>query len=99
MTRIPFRFFVKKAKVASKAFFAFWKVSEFIILFILPGTIKVFNSNYSDVFNVGSEEQVSINQLANYIEDIAKIKIDKKYLLDKNTPNEDVFDMDPYAYD
>ena len=49
----------------------------------IDGTIKVFNSNYSDVFNVGSEEQVSINQLTNYIEDIAKIKIDKKYLLDK----------------
>jgi len=49
----------------------------------INGTIKVFNSNYSDVFNVGSEEQVSINQLANYIEDIAKIKIDRKYLLNK----------------
>ena len=47
----------------------------------IEGTMKVFNSNYSDVFNVGSEEQVSINQLANYIEDIANIKIDKKYLL------------------
>ena len=23
----------------------------------------------------------------------------KKYLLDKNAPNEDVYDMDPYAYD
>ena len=44
MTRIPFRFFVKKAKVASKAFFAFWNVSEFIIFFKLPGTIKVFNN-------------------------------------------------------
>ena len=49
----------------------------------IEGTLKVFNSSYSDVFNVGSEEQVSINQLAEYIEDIADFKIEKKYLLDK----------------
>ena len=33
--------------------------------------------------NVGSEEQVSINQLIQYIEEIAEFKISKKYLLDK----------------
>ena len=32
---------------------------------------------------MGSEEQVSINQLINYIEDIADHKVSKKYLLDK----------------
>ena len=49
----------------------------------IEGTLKVFNSKYSDVFNVGSEEQVSVNQLVNYIEDIADYKVSKNYLLDK----------------
>ena len=29
----------------------------------IEGTMKVFNSDFSDVFNIGSREQVSINQL------------------------------------
>jgi GDP-D-mannose 3', 5'-epimerase len=49
----------------------------------IEGTLKVFNSDYSDVFNVGSEEQVSINQLVEYIEEIANTKVKKEYLLDK----------------
>ena len=49
----------------------------------IEGTLKVFFSDHSDVFNVGSEEQVSINQLVNYIEEIANYKIKKEYLLDK----------------
>ena len=49
----------------------------------IEGTLKVFNSKHSDVFNVGSEEQVSINQLVNFIEDISQYKVKKKYLLDK----------------
>ena len=49
----------------------------------IEGTMRVFNSNYSDAFNVGSEEQVSVNQLVRYIEEIADYKVDKKHLLDK----------------
>ena len=49
----------------------------------IKGTLDVFNSGFSDVFNVGSEEQVSINQLVNFIEDISQYKVKKKYLLDK----------------
>tara|TARA_B100000965_G_scaffold403140_1_gene430596 strand:- start:260 stop:1258 length:999 start_codon:yes stop_codon:yes gene_type:complete len=49
----------------------------------IEGTMKVFNSDFSDVFNVGSEEQVSINQLVDYIEEIADYKVDRKHLLDK----------------
>ena len=49
----------------------------------IEGTLKVFNSDYSDVFNIGSEEQVSINQLADYIENIADTKVERKYLLNK----------------
>ena len=49
----------------------------------LDGTEKVFNSNFSDPFNVGSDEQVSINQLVDYVEEIADYKVKRKYLLDK----------------
>jgi GDP-D-mannose 3',5'-epimerase len=49
----------------------------------IDGTLKVFNSGFSDVFNVGSEEQVSINQMIGMIEDIAQYKIKKNYQLDK----------------
>jgi len=49
----------------------------------IEGTLKVFNSEFSDVFNVGSEEQVSINQMIEMIEDIANKKFEKNYQLDK----------------
>ena len=45
--------------------------------------LEVFNSNNSEVFNIGSEEQVSINQMIDLIEDIAQHKVDKNYQLDK----------------
>ena len=49
----------------------------------LEGIFKVFNSTSNEVFNVGSDEQVSINQMINMIEDIAEYNVKKKYLLDK----------------
>ena len=49
----------------------------------LIGTKKLFLSDSSEVYNIGSEEQVSINQMINIIEEIAEIKLEKKYLLDK----------------
>ena len=49
----------------------------------LDGTEKVFNSDKRDVYNVGSSEQVSINQMIDMIEDIADIKLDRIYQLDK----------------
>ncbi len=49
----------------------------------IDGTLKVFNGKHSDVFNVGSDEQVSINQMIQIIEDIAEYKVKKNYLLDK----------------
>ena len=45
--------------------------------------LKVFNSSSSEVFNIGSEEQVSINQMIDIIGDIAQHKVDKNYQLDK----------------
>ena len=49
----------------------------------ITGTKKVFNSNYSDVFNIGSEQQVTINQMIEIIEEIAGYNVKKKYQLDK----------------
>ena len=44
----------------------------------IKGTKEVFNSNHSVPFNVGSEEQVSINQMIKIIEEIADYKVEKK---------------------
>ena len=49
----------------------------------LKGTKMIFNSNLNDVFNLGSDEQVSINQMISIIEKIADYKVNKKYLLNK----------------
>ena len=45
---------------------------------------KLFESNCRKVLNIGSEEQVSINQMIGIIEDISGInKLNKNYQLDK----------------
>jgi GDP-D-mannose 3', 5'-epimerase len=49
----------------------------------IEGTVKVFESDLDQVFNVGSDEQVSINQMINIIEEIAEYKVKKNYDLDK----------------
>ena len=49
----------------------------------IEGTKKIFNSNLKDPYNVGSAEQVSINQMIEIIEEIADYKVKKNYLLDK----------------
>ena len=49
----------------------------------LIGTKKLFLSDSSDVYNIGSEEQVSINQMIEVIEDIAGVTLKKNHLLDK----------------
>jgi len=49
----------------------------------IEGTKMVFNSNKRDVYNLGSDEQVSINQMIDIIEDIAKYKVQRNYQLDK----------------
>ena len=43
----------------------------------IDATMSVFNSNFTDVFNIGSEEQVSINQMIDKIEEIADYKVKK----------------------
>ena len=47
------------------------------------GTLKLFMSDYAEPLNIGSSEQVSINQMINMIEDIAEYKVQKNYQLDK----------------
>ena len=49
----------------------------------IKGTFKIFESKSTDVFNLGSSEQVSINQMINIIEEIAGYKVEKNYQLDK----------------
>tara|TARA_B100000963_G_scaffold134962_1_gene117360 strand:+ start:15065 stop:16030 length:966 start_codon:yes stop_codon:yes gene_type:complete len=49
----------------------------------IDATLSVFNSNFTDVFNIGSEEQVSINQMIDIIEQIADYSVKKKYDLSK----------------
>jgi nucleoside-diphosphate-sugar epimerase len=47
----------------------------------IKATKKLFKSNYQEVLNVGSEEQVSINQLLEIIEEIANYSVEKNYQL------------------
>jgi nucleoside-diphosphate-sugar epimerase len=49
----------------------------------IVGTKTIFDAKLSEVFNLGSAEQVSINQMIEMIEKISDYKVQKKYLLDK----------------
>ena len=50
----------------------------------VEGTLRLLNSNHSEPINIGSDEQVSINQIADIIQKIAGIKnLKRNYLLDK----------------
>ncbi len=50
----------------------------------IEGTLRLFESNYSDPINIGSDEQVSINQMIEIIEAVSKTKkLERIYQLDK----------------
>ena len=49
----------------------------------LIGTKKIFNSDLKNVYNLGSDEQVSINQLIDIVEEIAQYEVERKYLKEK----------------
>ncbi len=50
----------------------------------VDGTLRLFESNYSEPVNIGSDEQVSINQMIEIIEDITNTKkLERVYQLDK----------------
>jgi len=75
-----------EAKISGKKKIDVWGDGEQTrsFLFIddcIKGTKKIFDSNYSNVFNVGSEEQVSINQMIEIIEQIGSYKVEKNYQL------------------
>ena len=76
------------AKINSKDTIEVWGDGEQTRSFMyiddcILGTKKLFLSDNSEVFNIGSEEQVSINQMINIIEEIAEVSLKKNYLLDK----------------
>ncbi len=49
----------------------------------LVGMDKLWASDFRGPINLGSDEMVSINQLVDIVEEIAGIKLERKYLLDK----------------
>jgi GDP-D-mannose 3',5'-epimerase len=50
----------------------------------VEGTLRLFESDYSEPVNIGSDEQVSINQMIGMIEEISGgSKFKKNYQLDK----------------
>jgi nucleoside-diphosphate-sugar epimerase len=50
----------------------------------IEGTLRLFEAEYTEPLNIGSDEQVSINQMINIIKDISGIKkLNKNYQLDK----------------
>ena len=49
----------------------------------IDAILKLFNSNYVDPINIGSEEKVSINELIDIIEEIAEVKLKRNFQLDK----------------
>ena len=49
----------------------------------IEGTLKLFHSDHREPLNIGSDEQVSINQLIDITEKISGIKVKRNYLLDK----------------
>ena len=50
----------------------------------IEGVLRLFNSDFRDPLNIGSDEQVSINQMIEIIEKISNSKkLNKNYLLDK----------------
>ena len=50
------------------------QVSFLFIDDCVEGTLRLFESDYSEPVNIGSDEQVSINQMIDIIEDISNIK-------------------------
>tara|TARA_A100001015_G_scaffold311099_1_gene413688 strand:- start:2473 stop:3468 length:996 start_codon:yes stop_codon:yes gene_type:complete len=79
---------IAEAKINKKEEIEVWGDGEQTRSFMyisdcIEGTKKIFNSNLIEPYNVGSDEQVSINQMIELIEEIADYKVKRKYLLDK----------------
>ena len=79
---------VINAKIKNEKIVEVWGDGEQTRTFLyiddcIDGTLEVFNGKFREVFNIGSDEQVSINQMLNMIEDMSDYKFERKYLLDK----------------
>ena len=48
----------------------------------LDGILKLIESDFRDPINIGSSEDVTINQMADILEDISGIKLKRNYKLD-----------------
>ena len=48
----------------------------------LTGTVKIMRGDYAEPVNVGSDELVTINQLVDIVEDLAGLRLKRKYILD-----------------
>ena len=59
------------------------KLEAFCIEDCVEAILKLFNSDFRDPINIGSEEKVSINQLVDIIENISGVKLERNYQLDK----------------
>tara|TARA_B100001057_G_scaffold375635_1_gene380485 strand:- start:244 stop:603 length:360 start_codon:yes stop_codon:yes gene_type:complete len=46
----------------------------------IEGTKKIFNSDYKEPYNVGSDEQVSINQMIEIIDETAEYKVSEIFI-------------------
>ena len=76
-----------QAKLKKEKFINVWGDGEQTRSFMyiddcIEGTKKLFHSKEKEVFNIGSEEQVSINQMIDLIQDIAEYKVEKNFQLD-----------------
>jgi nucleoside-diphosphate-sugar epimerase len=49
----------------------------------VKGTLKLFESDFREPLNIGSDEQVSINQMADIIQSFDNLKLKKNYQLNK----------------
>jgi nucleoside-diphosphate-sugar epimerase len=80
---------VAKAVIDKKKEIKIWGDGEQTRSFLyiddcVEGTLRLFNSNHSEPMNIGSNEQVSINQMVDIIEKIAGVKnLKRNYLLDR----------------
>ena len=79
---------IVQAKIDKKNIIDVWGDGEQTRSFMyiddcIKGTKMIFNSKSQDVYNLGSSEQVSINQMIDLIEEIAEYKVKRNYQLDK----------------
>ena len=77
-----------EAKMSTKDFIDIWGDGEQTRSFLyiddcIEGTLKLFESNHREPINIGSDEQVSINQLVDVVEKISAVKLNRNYQLDK----------------